>query len=60
MQKKKILKKSGQVYPEVPNELINILEYVDGTYWREYAGEEIAFYFLGSDLDEKTIFFIIV
>ena len=38
-------------YPEIPNALIGLLEYVDGTYWREYEGEKIAFYFLGSDVD---------
>jgi hypothetical protein len=41
-----------KVYPDVPETLIHLLEYVDGTYWREYAGEKIAFYFLGSDVEE--------
>ena len=47
-----------KVYPDVPEALINLLEYVDGTYWREYAGEEIAFYFLGSDVDEYPYYFL--
>lgn len=36
----------------MPNSLIRMLEYVDGTYWREYNGREISFYFLGSDVFE--------
>lgn len=47
---KEDLEKLKIVYPEIPDSFINLLEYVDGTYWREYAGEEIALYFLGSDV----------
>lgn len=43
--------KLKQVFPNIPDTLIMLLEYVDGTYWREYAGEEINFYFLGSDIE---------
>jgi len=46
------IEKLKNIYPDIPDELIGLLEYVDGTYWREYAGEEIAFYFLGSDVEE--------
>ena len=28
------------------------LEFADGTYWRKYGEEEIAFYFFGSDVDD--------
>ncbi|RLJ75096.1 SMI1/KNR4 family protein SUKH-1 [Pedobacter alluvionis] len=38
------------IYPDIPDALVCLLKYVDGTYWREYEGEEIAFYFLGSDM----------
>lgn len=41
-----------QQYPEIPASLVELLEFADGTYWREYGDEEIAFYFLGSDVDE--------
>ena len=41
-------------YPSVPDSLLDLLAYVDGTYWREYQGEKIAFDFLGSDVDEYT------
>jgi hypothetical protein len=49
---KKDIAELKKVYPNVPETLIHLLEYVDGTYWREYAGEKIAFYFLGSDVEE--------
>ena len=39
-------------YPEIPASLVELLEFADGTYWRQYGDEEIAFYFLGSDVDE--------
>lgn len=46
--KKELIK----IYPEIPNALLQLLEYVDGTYWRKYGDEEISFYFLGSDVDD--------
>ena len=39
-------------YPEIPKSLVELLEFADGTYWRDYGEEEIAFYFFGSDVDE--------
>jgi hypothetical protein len=47
-----------QVYPDITEALSSLLEYVDGTYWREYAGEKIAFYFLGSDIDEYPYYLL--
>ncbi len=41
-----------EMYPEIPASLVELLEFADGTYWREYGDEEIAFYFLGSDVDD--------
>ena len=41
-----------EMYPEIPASLVELLEFADGTYWRKYGDEEIAFYFLGSDVDE--------
>ncbi|OXA94119.1 SMI1/KNR4 family protein [Flavobacterium hercynium] len=47
-----------KIYPEIPPALISLLEYVDGTYWREYAGEEITFFFLGSDMHEYPYYLL--
>lgn len=46
------------VYPEIPESFINLMEYADGTYWREYEGEEIALYFLGSDMWEYPYYLL--
>lgn len=46
------LEKLQEIYPDVPQSLIELLNYVDGTYWRQYSDEEIALFILGSDLDE--------
>ena len=40
------------MYPDVPATLIQLLEQVDGTYYRDYSGEKVTFYFLGSDIKE--------
>lgn len=50
--------KLTEIYPEIPSSLIELLEYVDGTYWREYAGEEITLYFLGSDMGEYPYYLL--
>ena len=39
-------------YPEIPGSLMEILETIDGTYFREYQGEKVTFYFFGSDVDD--------
>lgn len=44
------IKKIKEEFPETPDSLIELLKIVDGTYHREYQGEKIAFYFLGSDV----------
>ena len=36
-------------FPMIPDSLINLLEFVDGTYYREYKGEVIVLLFLGSE-----------
>ncbi len=46
------------IYPQIPESFINLLQYVDGTYWREYKGEEIALYFLGSDVYEYAYYLL--
>ncbi len=52
------IEKLIRAYPNIPDALISLLEYVDGTYWREYAGEKIAFYLLGSDVDEYPYYLL--
>ena len=44
------IQKIKEEFPETPDSLIELLKIVDGTYHREYQGEKIAFYFLGSDV----------
>ncbi|MGL5256908.1 MAG: SMI1/KNR4 family protein [Proteocatella sp.] len=45
-------------YPDIPDSLVALLEYVDGTYWREYEGKKIVFYFLGSDIEEYPYYLL--
>ena len=52
------IEKIKNLYPEVPNSFISLLEFVDGTYWREYKGEAITLYFLGSDVEEYPYFLL--
>ena len=47
---KRNIDKLKQIYPDISNDLINLLVYVDGTYWRKYGDEVITFYILGSDI----------
>lgn len=56
--KKEDINKLKQTYPDIPNSLINLLEYVDGTYWRKYGKEEITFYLLGSDMHEYPYYLL--
>jgi cell wall assembly regulator SMI1 len=55
---KKDIEKLKSIYPDIPDALISLFEYVDGTYWREYAGEKITFYFLGSDVEEYPYYLL--
>ena len=49
--KKKVnYKKLKEEFLEVPDSLIELLKIADGTYHREYQGQRIAFYLLGSDV----------
>jgi len=52
------IEKLCEMYPDIPDSLIKLLKFVDGTYWREYAREQIAFYFLGSDLEEYPYYLL--
>lgn len=40
------------VFPDAPESLLEMLDIVDGTYWREYAGEKFTQYLFGSDVDD--------
>lgn len=44
-------RKLKEAYSNIPDTLVQLLQFVDGTYWREYAGKKLTFYFLGSDLE---------
>lgn len=46
------LKELTALYPETPESLLTLLRLVDGTYWREYRGEKVGLYLLGSDMEE--------
>ncbi len=41
-----------ELYPEIPESLLELLDFVDGTYFREYGVEKVLFYFLGSDVSD--------
>ena len=50
--------KIKELFPEVPESLIELLKYVDGTYYRTYGDTEICLYFLGSDLEEYPYYLL--
>ncbi|MBE7692556.1 SMI1/KNR4 family protein [Tenacibaculum finnmarkense] len=52
------IKKLKEIYNDIPDTFINLLEYVDGTYFRTYAGEEITFFILGSDIEEYPYYLL--
>ncbi len=52
------LKKISEIYPDVPDALMSLLEYVDGTYYRDYNGEKLLFYLLGSDVEEYPYYLL--
>lgn len=55
---KENISKLKQIYPDTSNALIALLGYVDGTYWRKYAEEEITFFILGSDVYEYPYYLL--
>ncbi len=55
---KEDIDKLKEIYPDIPDALVKLLEFVDGTYCREYKGEKIAFYFLGSDIEEYPYYLL--
>lgn len=49
-----------QAFPQIPDSLIELLQFVDGTYWREFQNEKIVFFFLGSDMFEYPYYLMSV
>ncbi len=47
-----------KLFPEVPQSLLELLEYADGTYSRTYGNTTIRLYFLGSTLEEYPYFLL--
>ena len=45
-------------YPLIPDSLIELLKFADGTYFRDYNGTEINLYFLGSALEEYPYYLL--
>lgn len=45
-------------YPLIPDSLIELLKFADGTYFRDYNGTEINLYFLGSELEEYPYYLL--
>lgn len=46
------------LYPDIPDSLLQLLEIIDGTYWRKYGEEEVALFFLGSDMHEYPYYLL--
>ena len=56
--KKGNIDKIRNFYPEISSVLIDLLEFVDGTYWRKYGESEITFFLLGSDVNEYPYYLL--
>jgi len=46
------------VYPDIPDSLLQLLEIVDGTYWRKYEKGDVHLLFLGSDMEEYPYYLL--
>ncbi|QXP78492.1 MULTISPECIES: SMI1/KNR4 family protein [Winogradskyella] len=46
------------IFPEVPEALLHLLTFVDGTYWRTYGDDDIILFFLGSDMAEYPYYLL--
>ncbi|WP_255361756.1 SMI1/KNR4 family protein [Eikenella sp. NML97-A-109] len=45
-------------YPQTPASLLELLSFADGTYWREYQGETVSLFLLGSDIMEYPYYLL--
>lgn len=52
------VRKIKELFPEVPQSLLELLEYADGTYSRTYGNTTIRLYFLGSTLEEYPYYLL--
>ena len=52
------MEKLRALYPDIPNSLLQLLEIVDGTYYRKYAEKKVALLFLGSDMEEYPYYLL--
>ena len=43
------IRKIKELFPKVPESLVELLQYADGTYFRTYGNTKICLYFLGFD-----------
>ncbi len=55
---KEDIKKLRDLYPDIPDSLLQLLEIVDGTYWRNYADKKVRLLFLGSDMEEYPYYLL--
>jgi len=46
------------IFPEVPEALLQLLKFVDGTYWRTYGDDDITLFFFGSDMVEYPYYIL--
>jgi len=46
------IQKLKELYPHIPDSLVDLLSYVDGTYWRTYGSETVSLLVIGSDIEE--------
>lgn len=47
-----------ELFPEVPESFLELLQYADGTYHRAYGNTTIRLYFLGSTLEEYPYYLL--
>lgn len=55
---KENIEKLKELYPDIPNSLIEILKFADGTYHRIYGNNKINLYFLGSDIERYPYYLL--
>ncbi len=55
---KEDMEKLQLLYPDIPDSLLQLLEIVDGTYWRKYDKGVVALLFLGSDIEEYPYYLL--
>lgn len=52
------IEKLRDLYPDIPDSLVRLLEIVDGTYWRTYGDQKVHLLFLGSDMEEYPYYLL--